>query len=98
MKAAMQSAKQSIGAYGAASAIFSGVIACAFVTGASIFGDELAALIGDLSCDASPDCAAPVAGVAAPAPNDSAGRLAGELPALDEPPAALPATAMQTTR
>jgi hypothetical protein len=97
MKAAMRSAKQSIGAYGAASAICSGVIACAFVIGASIFGPELATLIGDLTCDASPDCTVPIASGAAPLPIDSTEQLAVEINSLDEPTSALP-TALQTNR
>jgi hypothetical protein len=99
----MRSVKQSIGAYGAASAIFSGAIACAFVAGASIFGPQLAALVSDLACDAAPDCAAPAA-LAAPAPPDPVEQLSAELPTAEEAPAALmptfatPTTAMHTTR
>jgi hypothetical protein len=92
----MRTAKRSAGAYGAASAIFSGVIACAFVVGASIFGQELVSVITDLTCEPSIDCTAPVATSAVPRPADSAGQVAVELD-MEPPAGAVPATAMQTT-
>lgn len=98
MKAAMRSAKQSLGAYGAASAVFSGVIACVFVTGASIFGDALDAAIGDWTCNASPGCAAPVVAGAVPPTIDPPEQLSAESALLDEPPTDLPTTAMRTAR
>jgi hypothetical protein len=99
MKAAMRSTKESIGSYGAASAIFSGVVACAFVIGASIFGQDLASLVTDLICDVSPDCSAPAAAGAAAVPVEPTEQVTAEIPRLEEPPAStMPTNAMQPPR